>query len=391
MGTFKFSEIAFNSTEKKKPVDEDKYTYLGLEHLDSDSIYVTRYGADVAPKGDKLIMKKGDVLFGKRRAYQKKVAIAPFDGIFSAHGMVLRPKEDVIDKDFFPMFIKSDYFLDAAIKISVGSLSPTINWRDLKELKFELPSLEEQRKLAEVLWAIYDMNDKYKKLILATDELVKSQFIGMFGDTLTEQSAYNVAPLSSVFDKPQGGEWGKEDHNNTGVPVLRTTNFTDEGIIDFSDVATRIIPLDKVEKKSLSKGDILIEKSGGSSDKPVGRVVYFESDDNTYLNNNFTAKLHLNGIFDLNPFYVFKFMFVNYWMGGTKIHEGKTTGIHNIRLNDYLEKTYIPLAPRDIQDEYVEFAEQSDKSKFALQEAIKDLDTLSKKIIAENLIPAGKE
>lgn len=391
MGTFKFDEIAFNSTEKKKPVDEDKYTYLGLEHLDSDSIYVTRYGADVAPKGDKLIMKKGDVLFGKRRAYQKKVAIAPFDGIFSAHGMVLRPKEDVIDKDFFPMFIKSDYFLDAAIKISVGSLSPTINWRDLKELKFELPSLEEQRKLAEVLWAIYDMKDKYKKLILATDELVKSQFIELFGDTLTDQSVYKVVPLASVFDKPQGGEWGKDDPDNTGVPVLRTTNFTDEGIIDFTDVATRIIPLDKVEKKSLSKGDILIEKSGGSSDKPVGRVVYFESDDNTYLNNNFTAKLHLNGIFDLNPFYVFKFMFVNYWMGGTKIHEGKTTGIHNIRLNDYLEKTYIPLAPRSIQDDYVELAEQSDKSKFALQEAIKDLDALSKKIIAENLIPAGKE
>ena len=391
MGTFKFDEIAFNSTEKKKPVEEDKYTYLGLEHLDSDSIYVTRYGADVAPKGDKLIMKKGDVLFGKRRAYQKKVAIAPFDGIFSAHGMVLRPKEDVIDKDFFPMFIKSDYFLDAAIKISVGSLSPTINWRDLKELKFELPSLEEQRKLAEVLWAIYDMKDKYKKLILATDELVKSQFIELFGDTLTDQSVYKVVPLASVFDKPQGGEWGKDDPDNTGVPVLRTTNFTDEGIIDFTDVATRIIPLDKVEKKSLSKGDILIEKSGGSSDKPVGRVVYFESDDNTYLNNNFTAKLHLNGIFDLNPFYVFKFMFVNYWMGGTKIHEGKTTGIHNIRLNDYLEKTYIPLAPRSIQDDYVELAEQSDKSKFALQEAIKDLDALSKKIIAENLIPAGKE
>lgn len=391
MGTFKFDEIAFNSTEKKKPVDEDKYTYLGLEHLDPDSIYVTRYGADVAPKGDKLVMKKGDVLFGKRRAYQKKVAIAPFDGIFSAHGMVLRPKEDVIDKNFFPMFIKSDYFLDAAIKISVGSLSPTINWRDLKELKFELPSLEEQRKLADVLWAIYDMKDKYKKLISATDELVKSQFIEMFGDTLTDQSVYKVVPLASVFDKPQGGEWGKDDPDSTGVPVLRTTNFTDEGIIDFTDVATRIIPLDKVEKKSLSKGDILIEKSGGSNDKPVGRVVYFESDDNTYLNNNFTAKLHLNGIFDLNSFYVFKFMFVNYWMGGTKIHEGKTTGIHNIRLNDYLEKTYIPLAPRSIQDEYVELAEQSDKSKFALQEAIKDLDALSKKIIAENLIPAGEE
>ena len=206
MGIFKFDEIAFNSTEKKKPVDEDKYTYLGLEHLDSDSIYVTRYGADVAPKGDKLIMKKGDVLFGKRRAYQKKVAIAPFDGIFSAHGMVLRPKEDVIDKDFFPMFIKSDYFLDAAIKISVGSLSPTINWRDLKELKFELPSLEEQRKLAEVLWAIYDMKDKYKKLILATDELVKSQFIEMFGDS----NKYHKKQISDVAEVIAGGDRPKD-------------------------------------------------------------------------------------------------------------------------------------------------------------------------------------
>ena len=242
MGTFKFDEIAFNSTEKKKPVDEDKYTYLGLEHLDSDSIYVTRYGADVAPKGDKLIMKKGDVLFGKRRAYQKKVAIAPFDGIFSAHGMVLRPKEDVIDKDFFPMFIKSDYFLDAAIKISVGSLSPTINWRDLKELKFELPSLEEQRKLAEILWAIYDMKDKYKKLILATDELVKSQFIEMFGlenegmktigDVASICRGSSPRPISKyVTDDPEGVNWIKiGDAGEDDVYIIRTSEkITQDG------------------------------------------------------------------------------------------------------------------------------------------------------------------
>lgn len=83
--------------------------------------------------------------------------------VFSAHGMVLRPKEDVIEKDFFPLFIKSDYFLDEAIKISVGSLSPTINWRDLKELKFSLPSLPEQKKLAKALWSIYETKENYKK------------------------------------------------------------------------------------------------------------------------------------------------------------------------------------------------------------------------------------
>ena len=196
MTKYRFDRIAINSTEKKKPVDEDRFTYLGLEHLDSGSLKVTRFGSEVAPIGEKLVMRKGDVLFGKRRAYQKKVAIAPFDGIFSAHGMVLRPKEDVIDKDFFPLFISSDYFLDAAIKISVGSLSPTINWRDLKELEFELPDLDAQRKLAEVLWSINDTMETYKKLIAATDELVKSQFLGLFGDPVTNEKGYMIRPFS---------------------------------------------------------------------------------------------------------------------------------------------------------------------------------------------------
>ena len=94
--TYRFDEIAINSTAKKKPVESDKFHYVGLEHIDSGSFEITRWGSDVAPVGEKLIMQKGDVLFGKRRAYQRKVAIAPFDGFFSAHGMVFRPKEDVI-------------------------------------------------------------------------------------------------------------------------------------------------------------------------------------------------------------------------------------------------------------------------------------------------------
>ena len=175
MAKYRFEQIAINSKEKKKPAEEDRFTYIGLEHLDTGSLNVTRFGSDVAPIGEKLVMRKGDVLFGKRRAYQKKVAIAPFDGIFSAHGMVLRPQEKVVDRKFFPLFISSDYFLDAAIKISVGSLSPTINWRDLKDLEFELPDLDTQKELAEVLWAINDTIESYKKLISVTDELVKSQ------------------------------------------------------------------------------------------------------------------------------------------------------------------------------------------------------------------------
>lgn len=206
MAKYRFEQIAINSTEKKKPVEEDRFTYLGLEHLDSGSLKVTRFGSDVAPIGEKLVMRKGDVLFGKRRAYQKKVAIAPFDGIFSAHGMVLRPNVEVIDPDFFPLFISSDYFLDAAIKISVGSLSPTINWRDLKILEFDLPDLETQRKLAAVLWSINDTMESYKKLISATDELVKSQFIEMFGDPVKNPFGWPTMTLDQATKEIVSGQ-----------------------------------------------------------------------------------------------------------------------------------------------------------------------------------------
>ena len=177
---YRFDKIAFNSTAKKTPTESDKEHYIGLEHIDSECLEITRWGSNVAPLGEKLIMKKGDVLFGKRRAYQRKLAIAPFDGIFSAHGMVLRPNEEVVDKNYFPFFMSSDLFMERAVQISVGGLSPTINWKDLREQEFPLPSLAEQKVLADKLWAAYRLKESYKKLLAATEEMVKSQFIEMF-------------------------------------------------------------------------------------------------------------------------------------------------------------------------------------------------------------------
>ena len=384
MAKYRFDQIAINSTEKKKPVEEDRFTYLGLEHLDSGTLKVTRFGSEVAPIGEKLVMHKGDVLFGKRRAYQKKVAIAPFDGIFSAHGMVLRPKENVIDKDFFPLFISSDYFLDAAIKISVGSLSPTINWRDLKELEFELPDMDSQRKLAEVLWSINDTMEAYKKLISATDELVKSQFMEQFSMSQAESNGWSIVPVSSVVIKPLSGEWGQEDTDGTGVKVLRTTNFTDSGFIDYTGVVRRSIELKKVEAKALRDGDILIEKSGGSDTKPVGRVVFYQETSENFLFNNFTALLRPNTP-KLNSRFLFTFLFVTYWNGGTKLYENKTTGIHNLKLADYLVNTMIPIPPIEDQEVFAAFVEQSNKSKFELEQALSELTATYKRIIAKNL------
>jgi restriction endonuclease S subunit len=207
MPKYKFDEIATNITIKKKPVDSDRENYLGLENLDPGTFDVTRFNDNGTPKGDKLIMKKGDVLFGKRRAYQRKVAIAPFDGIFSAHGMVLRPKENVIDKDFFPFFIRSNEFLNKAIEISVGSLSPTIDWRDLKSLEFNLPPIKVQKELARVLWAIEDSVRKYSNVLKSADSLVKSRFVELHGNLKDKEILKNY--LLDITKGPFGSDMKK--------------------------------------------------------------------------------------------------------------------------------------------------------------------------------------
>ena len=361
MGIFKFDEIAFNSTGKKKPVDEDKYTYLGLEHLDSDSIYVTRYGADVAPKGDKLIMKKGDVLFGKRRAYQKKVAIAPFDGIFSAHGMVLRPKEDVIDKDFFPMFIKSDYFLDAAIKISVGSLSPTINWRDLKELKFELPSLEEQRKLAEVLWAIYDMKDKYKKLILATDELVKSQFIEMFGDLQTNDKDLPVMRINEVVSLLRNGATIKQNKDRKGYPITRIETIANRTVDRSRMGYAGITDLSKYEDYILQDGDILMSHINSVTHMGKSAIYEKNADENIIHGMNLLCLRPKVNI--VIPYFLYRYFQMDYFYEQVLSITKKAVNQASMTIKDLGNLTLI-VPDMESQMLYVDLVRQSDKSKF---------------------------
>ena len=272
MPKYRFEQIAINSTEKKKPTEEDRFTYLGLEHLDSGSLKVTRFGSDVAPIGEKLVMREGDVLFGKRRAYQKKVAIAPFDGIFSAHGMVLRPREEVIDKDFFPLFISSDYFLDAAIKISVGSLSPTINWRDLRNLEFNLPPLEEQRKLAKVLWAMNNTMEAYKKLIKATEELVKSQFIAQFDKK--EYPTVSLASLTTLITKGTTPTTLGFDFQKSGIAFIKVENITAAGKISKDQLMYISEECHhKLERSQLAEGDILFSIAGA-----IGRLAEVKAD-----------------------------------------------------------------------------------------------------------------
>ena len=377
MSKYRFDQIAINSTEKKKPVEEDRFTYLGLEHLDSGSLKVTRYGSEVAPIGEKLIMRKGDVLFGKRRAYQKKVAIAPFDGIFSAHGMVLRPKEDVIDKDFFPLFISSDYFLDAAIKISVGSLSPTINWRDLKELEFELPDLDTQRCLAAVLWAMNETMDSYKELIAATDELVKSQFIEMFGDLNRNNKGWDLSPLSEVLLIERGGSPRPIEKYITdsedGVNWIKIGD-ADEGSIYITHTKEKIIREGTSKSRYVEPGDFLLSNS-----MSFGRPYILMIDG--YIHDSWLVLR--DRLRRYEKLFLYALLSSDYAdMSFRTMAAGSV--VKNLN-KDLVGKLMVPVPPIELQKQYAAFIEQSDKSKFEMEQALSELTATYKRIITENL------
>lgn len=147
-----------------------------------------------------------------------------------------------------------------------------------------------------------------------------------------------MAKLIDITGKALAGEWGTDDETGGGIPVLRTTNFTNEGVVDYSDVVTRTITKKNIDEKFLREGDIIIEKSGGSDKYPVGRVIYFDGPSNTYLFNNFTGLLRVQDQEKWFPKYVFYSLYGNYRRGGTRPFENKTTGLHNLKTDDYVSR-----------------------------------------------------
>jgi restriction endonuclease S subunit len=181
--TIRFDSIAANISERVEPKGTELSVYVGLEHLDSDNLKIERTGTPGDVIGTKLKIYKGDIIFGKRRAYLRKVAVSHFDGIASAHSMILRANEDNIDKEFLPYFMQSDAFMDRAVQISEGSLSPTIKWRTLAKQEFILPTKDKQKELVELFLCFDLTSEKFKQLKMALENLKKKLLEEIFGQT----------------------------------------------------------------------------------------------------------------------------------------------------------------------------------------------------------------
>lgn len=193
MGVVKLGDVARESRLKWTKSKQD-VPIVGLEHLIPDEIRFDAYDINTDNTFSKRFVK-GQVLFGRRRAYQRKAAIAEFDGICSGDITVIEAIEGKMVPELLPFIIQTPVFFDYANRGSAGSLSPRVKWEHLADYEFELPPLEEQKILADKLWAAYRLKEAYKKLLDATDEMVKSQFIEMFGNPLSSKQKNELKRL----------------------------------------------------------------------------------------------------------------------------------------------------------------------------------------------------
>lgn len=248
---FQFSEIAEQISERIDPAESDAEVYVGLEHIEPNSIHIKEYGKPSDVKGTKLKVYKGDIIFGKRRAYQRKAAIANFDGICSAHAMVLRAKPKIMIPELFPFFLHSDAFMNRAIDISEGSLSPTIKWKILAKQKFTIPPLDEQKKLADLLWAGDELVHKY---IQEFNNILiyKNKY---FRENYQLDNSNKKDKVSSLFELNPSKE---KLSNDQIVSFISMEDVTEDGKIEnktdrkYEEVSTGY--------KSFTDGDILFAK-----------------------------------------------------------------------------------------------------------------------------------
>jgi type I restriction enzyme S subunit len=343
----KLGSVAVESREMYKG-SQSGIPIVGLEHLTPEDVNLTEWNVNTENTFNKMF-RKGQVLFGRRRAYLKKAAVAPCDGICSGDITVIAAKEDALTPELLPFIIQNDRFFDFAVEKSAGSLSPRTKWEHLREFEIELPPIDEQRRLAEVLWAFDETRQAYKKLLKLTDELVKSQFVWMFGTAHGNEKGFPVRTVGEVI-RFEGGSQPERKFFET-VPTGENIRLIQ--IRDYkTDEYVTYIPKD-MARKFCTADDIMIGRYGPPIFQILGGL---EGAYNVAL----LKAVPLMGNGDFIREYLKQKPLLEYLESLSQRTAGQT-GIDMEALKNYP----FPYPPLALQTRFAEFARAADKSKLA--------------------------
>lgn len=308
----------------------------------------------------------GDIVFNNTNSVELVGKTALFyeeKGVFlySNHLTRLRPKTEILAPVYLTLWLQLHWHQRLFEHICdrwIGQAA--VHLEKLLALEFPLPPLPEQKRIAakvqELMAEVERARTACEKRLEATKALPSAYLHQVFESD--EAKKWERRKLGEALELHDNGLWGFQDLVN-GIPVIRSTNFENNGYISTDDI-TRVQPnIQNIENKKLQKGDILLERSGGGPKQPVGRVVLFDLEGEFYF-GNFISRLRCKG--DIESRFLFLYLFYLHLKGVTLNFQDQTTGIRNLRFGEYLQ-LLIPISNLTAQQRIA--AEFKDKMAYA--------------------------
>ena len=376
MAHYKMSDVAVEVNDRENnPANSQYERFVGLEHYVSGEVIIRNYGSTQNLESTMKIFQSGDVLVARRNVYLKRAATVDFDGLTSGDSIVLRAKNSVIGR-ILPFVLNTDAFWDFADQYSDGTMSKRLSPKTLMTYEFDLPNEDELESFADLLWAANDARESYQELLRQTDELVKSQFIGVIQPLLDAGKTKRLddliedgRPITYGILKPGTGFPG-------GIPVVKVKDMQD-GIIDQSDLLLTSPEIDaQYQRSKLRKGDLLISIRGS-----VGRTAEVpENLENANITQD-TARLSIDKSYNS--------IYVRGVLESAPIQLEMERNIRGVAVKGinigFLRDLQIPVCERAVQNHLATIYEQTDKSKFEIKKAIENTSALIKSLMQQDL------
>lgn len=266
-----------------------------------------------------------------------------------------------------------------------GAVFNSINKKQIEELPIPILSLSEQQEIVDYLDAAFAKIEAMKANAEKALSEAKALFQASLKEMLEPKEGWEYKTIGELCDK-KNGLWKGKNSPFVNVGVIRNANFTKDFNLSFDNIEYLDVEEKQYKTRKLEKGDLIVEKSGGSEKQPVGRTVLFNKEDGDYSFSNFTSVIRIKNKNLILPEYLYNYILHVYLRGDMKAMQKATTGIHNIEFDKYLA-IQIPVLPLSEQETIVDTLDAIKAKVDRLQEnydkIAKECDALKQAILKE--------
>lgn len=374
MAHYKMSDVVIEVKDKESSPSTSKYErFVGLEHYVSGDVEISQYGKTDSLESTMKVFQAGDILVARRNVYLRRASRVSFDGLTSGDSIVLRANDKVMAR-ILPFVLNTDAFWNYADQHSDGTMSKRLSPKLLLDYEFDLPD-EGLEDFSDLLWAVNDTRNSYRQLLIKTDDMVKSQFIEKFGDPVENEKEWPLVRLDELAEikiGPFGSLLHKEDYIENGHALVNPSHIVDSKIVIDPKLTISDEKYDELSSYALRIGDVVLGRRG-----EMGRcaVVYEEG-----LVCG-TGSMIIRPGTEMKPYFLQNIISSPAYR---RVIEGKAVGVTMMNLNAPTVSSFmIPKLPVKLQEEYLEFVNQSDKSKFELNKAIEKTTNLMRDLMRQ--------